>query len=151
MGRSHWVMVLAGALTLASCGGGAERAARGRDTGGMTGQMDSGGMDMAGMQMQGMTEMRAHMDSMMRMSPGQVQDAMAAHQMMLSQMLDRMGADMRTMKMSGTPEWDALTDSVKQDLAELPDLEGKKLSDRVRGHAGRVERLLGMHEGMMTK
>ncbi|MEP7226089.1 MAG: hypothetical protein ABI785_01915 [Gemmatimonadales bacterium] len=118
------------------------------------GRMDSGGMGMGGMNMQGMqmmSNMRAHMDSMMRMSPQQMQAMMAMHQGMMSQMMDRMGGDMRGMQMSGTPKWNALTDSVKQDLAELPNLKGQALSARMRAHADRVKRLIGMHGKMMGK
>ncbi|MGH9893451.1 MAG: hypothetical protein ACREA0_15975 [bacterium] len=153
MGRSHWSLLL-GALALAGCGGDEARNERSRDTGGMMGHMDSGGMGMGGMQMQGMQmmpQMRAHMDSMMGMSPQQMQAMMAAHQGMMSQMMDGMGADMRGMKMSGSPEWTALTDSVKQDLAELPNLKGQALAARMRAHAERVRRLMAMHEKMMGK
>jgi len=163
MRRSHWAM-LVGVLALAGCGGRGDRTERSRDTGGMMGQMDSGGRGMEGMDsggmgmgdmnmqgMQMMPNMRAHMDSMMRMSPQQMQSMMAMHQGMMSQMMDRMGGDMRNMKMSGTPEWAALTDSVKQDLAELPNLKGQALSARVRTHADRVKRLLAMHEKMVRK
>jgi hypothetical protein len=153
MRRSHWAMAV-GALTLAGCGGGGDRTERSRDTGGMMGQMDSGGMGMSGMNMRGMQmmpQMRAHIDSMMRMSPQQMQAMMATHRGMMSQMLDGMGADMRTMKMSGTSEWNALTDSVKQDLADLPNLKGQELSAWMRGHSERVKRLLAMHEEMMGK
>jgi hypothetical protein len=116
------------------------------------GHMDSGGMGMGNMQgMSMMSGMRAHMDSMMRMSPQQMQAMMAMHQQMMSRMMDGMGADMRNMKMSGTPEWSALTDSVKQDLADLPSLKGQQLSARMRAHTGRVERLIAMHEKMMGK
>jgi hypothetical protein len=53
------------------------------------------------------------------------------------------------MKMAETPEWSALTDSVKQDLAELPSLKGQALSGRMRAHADRVRRLITSHEQMM--
>jgi hypothetical protein len=159
MAWSHWTLMI-GALTLAGCGKGSERATAGRDTGGMMGHMDSGmmmgdsGMQMGGMNMQGMQMMpgmRAHMDSMMAMSPQQMQAMMASHEAMMSRMMDGMGADMRGMKMSGSPEWNALTDSVKQDLAEMPTLKGQALSARMRAHAERVKRLMGMHEKMMGK
>jgi hypothetical protein len=159
----HWAL-LVGALALAGCGRGGDRADTTRDTGGMMGRMDSGGMGMGpmdsggmkmgGMPMQGMqmmSNMRAHMDSMMRMSPQQMQAMMAKHEQMMSGMMDGMGADMRGMKMSGTPEWSALTDSVKQDLADLPNLKGQQLSARVRAHAARVKRLMAMHQKMMGK
>lgn len=114
--------------------------------------MDSGNMDMGRMNMRGtqmMSQMQAHMDSMARMAPQQMQTMMARHQAMMSEMMDRMGADMRDMKMSSTPEWAALTDSVKQDLAELQNLKGKELAARMRAHANRVRRLITAHEEMM--
>lgn len=158
MGRSYWAMLL-GAWIFAGCGAGGDRAGQARDTGAATAHMDSGGMrhmdgGTAGMPMQGMqmmAGMRAHMDSVMRMSPEQMQAMMARHQGVMSGMLDTMGSEMRGMNMPGTPEWNALTDSVKQDLAELPGLKGQELSARVRAHAGRVERLLALHRQMMAK
>ena len=75
---------------------------------------------------------------------------MATHDRMMAQMMDRMGADMRGMNMAGDREWNALSDSVRQDLAELPQLEGKALADRTRAHAERVSRLMGSHERMMS-
>ncbi len=150
MGTSHWALLI-GAL-VGGCNGGGDRAERAADSAGMMGQMDSGGMEMGGMNMRGMkmmAGMRAHMDSMMRMSPQQMQAMMAAHQEMMSRMMDGMGADMRGMKMSVSPEWNALTDSVKQGLAELTTLEEQALSARMRAHGERVRRLMEMHEKMM--
>ena len=113
--------------------------------------MDSGSMDgMAGMGGSGMMSMMpAHMDSMMQMKPEQMSQMMAGHERMMSQMMDQMGSEMRQMKMSEAPEWSALTDSVKQYLAELPSLKGQALSARMRAHAGRVRRLMAAHEQMM--
>jgi hypothetical protein len=74
---------------------------------------------------------------------------MAAHDRMMSQMMDRMGADMRSMNMSADPKWSSLVDSVKADLADLPGLQGKELAERTKAHADRVRRLISMHEGMM--
>jgi hypothetical protein len=150
---SQWALLI-GALAVVGCNGGGDRAERAADTAGMMGHMDSGGMGMGGMNMQGMQMMggmRAHMDSMMQRSPQQMQAMMGMHQEMMSRMMDGMGADMRGMKMSGSPEWNALTDSVKQDLAELPNLEGQALSARMRAHGERVRRLMAMHEKMMGK
>jgi hypothetical protein len=160
MHRSHLALVV-GALAVAGCSGGGDGAARPADSAGMMGHMDSGGMGpgpmdgggmgMGGMNMQGMAMMpgmRAHMDSMVGMSPQQMQAMMATHQGMMSRMMDGMGADMRDMRMSGSPEWTALADSVKRDLAELPTLQGQALSARMRAHAERARRLMAMHEGM---
>jgi hypothetical protein len=153
MAMAYWAP-LVGALAVAACNGGGDRAEQAPDSAGMMGHMDSGGMGMGGMQMQSMRmmpQMRAHMDSMGRMSPQQMEGMMAKHEAMMSQMMDGMGADMRGMNMSATPEWKALTDSVKEDLAELPNLKSQALSARMRGHAERVTRLIAMHEQMMDK
>jgi hypothetical protein len=117
-----------------------------------------GGMAMHSVRMKGMPGMgssgmmpmmQAHTDSMMRMSPEQMSGIMASHERMMSQMMDQMGTEMRQMKMAETPEWSALTDSVKQDLAELPSLKGQALSARMQAHADRVRRLMAAHEQMM--
>jgi hypothetical protein len=148
-------------LAVAACGGRAgdktegRTASRSDSAGGMMGMpgMDSGkgmggmGMPMQSMKMMGM--MRTHMDSMMHASPQQMRSMMAQHDAMMSQTMDQMGGDMRAMNMGSDAQWSALTDSVKRDLAELPALDGKALADRMRAHAGRVERLLTMHERMM--
>lgn len=150
---SYWALMV-GALAIAGCSKGGDHAGRAPDTAGMMGHMDSGGTGMGAMPMQGMAmmgAMRAHMDSLAGMSPQQMQAMMVTHQALMSQMLDAMGADMRGMKMSGSPAWTALTDSVKRDLAELPSLKGQELAARMRAHAARVERLMAMHQGMMGK
>ena len=152
MAMRDWAL-LVGALAVGGCSGG-DRAARAPDSTGMIGHMDSSGMGMGGMPMQGMQmmpQMRAHMDSMSRMSPQQMQGMMAAHEAMMSGMMDAMGADMRGMNMTASPEWTTLTDSVKEDLAELPGLKGEELAKRMQAHADRVKRLMTMHEKMMGK
>lgn len=149
MTRLLWTVLVIGSA-VAGCGRN-ENGARSADTDSMMGHMDSGGM--AGMSMGSsrlMPAMRAHMDSMVGMSPQQMQAAMAGHERMMSQMMDQMGSEMRQMKMSETREWSALTDSVKQDLAELPSLTGQALSAKLRGHADRVRRLIAAHEEMLT-
>ena len=166
MMNAHGAMLM-GALLLAGCSRSGREAkdasnsnvpaTAGADTGAMRmGRMDSGGMGMNGMHdgMQGMgmmSMMRAHMDSMQRMSPAQMQAMMAMHQDMMARMMDTMGGDMRGMHMEPDAAWSALSDSVRQDLAELPGLSGKALETRMRAHAQRVRRLLAQHEKMMGK
>jgi hypothetical protein len=142
------MMVIAALWASTACNKPKEEAAADAHAG-MT--MDSGRMEgMSGMGKSGMMPMmQAHTDSMMRMNPEQMSGMMASHERMMSKMMDQMGTEMRQMKMSGTPEWSALTDSVKQDLAELPSLKGQALSVRMRAHAGRVQRLMKAHQQMM--
>lgn len=153
MRAMRMVLVVSG-VALAGCGGkdGGEqrRASQPRDSVagmGMNSPEMSGRMGMGGMSM--MPMMRAHMDSMMRMPPEQMSRTMAGHERMMSQMMDRMGADMRAMGMSGDTAWNALADSVRADLAELPVLSGRELEQRMQAHASRVNRLLDSHEAMM--
>jgi hypothetical protein len=113
--------------------------------------MDTGGMrNMSGMGGSGMmATMPAHMDSMKQMNAAQMTAVMARHQRVMAQVMDQMGGEMRQMNMAETPEWSALTDSVRQDLAELPGLQGQALTARMQAHADRVERLIAEHEKMM--
>jgi hypothetical protein len=151
-----WIVFVA-AIAVAACQG--KDRAPGQGAGQPDSQQGMGSMKMDSMPMGGgnmgmggsamMSMMRAHMDSMMRMSPEQMTGMMAAHDRMMSQMLDRMGSDMRNMKMSGDAKWNGLVDSVKADLADLPGLQGKELSERMKAHTGRLQRLIAMHEGMM--
>lgn len=148
-------MLSVGVITAAACKGKDHAAEAARPAG----QQGMGGMQMDSMPMGGdhmgmggsnmMPMMRAHMDSMAGMSPQRMSGMMAMHERMMSQMMDRMGADMRSMHMSADTKWSSLSDSVKADLAELPGVQGKELSARMKAHAERVRRLIAMHEGMM--
>ncbi len=156
--KALYMMVIAALLASAACNKPKEAPAAdspggtAMDSSKMRGMaMDSGRMDgMSGMDQSSMMPMmQAHMDSMMKSSPEQMSAMMAGHEGKMSQMMDQMGGQMRQMKMSEAPEWSALTDSVKQDLAELPSLKGQALSTRMRAHADRVRRLMAAHEQMM--
>ena len=138
-----WILLVA-AIAVAACNGKGQAADRAQPAGqpGMGGQMGMGGSAM-------MPIMRAHMDSLMRMSPEQMSGMLAAHDRMMSQTMDRMGADMRGMNMSADAKWNSLVDSVNADLAGLPGLHGEELAARMTAHADRVQRLITMHEGMM--
>jgi hypothetical protein len=57
-----------------------------------------------------------------------------------------LSADMRSRNMSADQRWNALTESVKQDLTELPNLRGQELSSRMRTHSERVRRLIAAPE-----
>ena len=112
------------------------------------------GMDnmpgMTGMQGMGlMPMMRAHLDSLAAISPQFAASMLSMHEAMASRMLDAMGADMTAMGMKPDPAWTALTDSVKQDLADLPALSGRVLEVRLKAHIERMRRLMAMHEDMM--
>ncbi len=92
--------------------------------------------------------MRSQMDSIAAMSPAQMQARMTAHRALSSQMMDAMGAAIRSRHMTPGAGWTVLSDSVRQDLAELPALSGAALQTRMRAHLDRMRRLW-QHESMM--
>lgn len=141
MRRSRWVGVAA-LVALAACGKKPESARTPADSAG-----NMGGMAMQGMQM--MPMMQAHLDSMAPMRPEQMTAMMAGHQDMASRMIDAMGADMRGMNMQPDTAWTALSDSLRQDLAELPGLSGEPLRTRMGAHIARMRRMMAMHQTMM--
>lgn len=136
-------------LALAGCADRPAREAEG--TGGRGGgeSTPTTGMNMEMPSMGMMTTMRGHMDSMRTASPRRMKAMMAGHQEMASRMMDAMGSDMRMMGMSGDSAWAALADSVRRDLAELPDLNGQQFSTRMKAHLERMQRLMAQHEAMV--
>jgi hypothetical protein len=152
-------MMIAGGLWLGGCAGRSVGEKPGdtdiRAPGYETGMMYNRGMDSSGMPRGGMpgigpmTAMRSQMGSIAAMSPAQMQARMAAHRALSSQMMDAMGPAMRSGHMTPGAGWSALSDSVRQDLAELPALSGAALQTRMRAHLDRMRRLMGPHESMM--
>ena len=107
------------------------------------------GMPMAMQGIQMLPMMVAHLDSLGALTPVQMIGMMPAHQDLASRMMDAMGADMRGMNMQPDSTWAALSDSLRQDLAELPGLTGSALQGRMQVHIGRMRRMMTMHQGMM--
>jgi hypothetical protein len=56
---------------------------------------------------------------------------------------------MRSTNMRGDPMWNALVDSVRQDLVHMPDMSGQELKTLMPAHQARVMRLMQMHQQMM--
>ncbi len=121
------------------------------DMSGMKGMgSDSAGMKgMSGMGMMG--DMQKQMDAMMKVSPEQMKAMMPAHRQMVANVLADMTAEMRKMNMSGDAAWTAAMDSVRQDLARMPDLSGKEMQDAMPAHHARMMRLMEMHARMSKK
>jgi hypothetical protein len=143
-----WILSVA-TIAVGACTGKNQTGGRDRPAAGQMDSMPMGGEHMGTGGSSLMPMMRVHMDSMTRMSPEQMSAMMPVHDRMMSQMMDRMGADMRSMNMSGDAKWNALMDSVRADLADLPGLQGEERSARMKAHAERVQRLITLHEGMM--
>jgi hypothetical protein len=127
----------------AACGGEEREAgeSEGADHGGMQ------GMAMPSMDM--LPAVRVHLDSVIRAEPAELPGMVATHRERMEQMFTAMHRDMQAMNMSGDAAWQALEDSVRGDLRAIRGLSGEELVLRMRSHAGRMRRLLAMHERMM--
>ncbi len=151
MNRPTMLVACVAALVFAACG--EKKTAQQQAMSGMGNQPGMAGMQgMPGMAMRSdslMPMMRAHLDSLARMPAQFAAGMLGAHDAMMSQMLDAMGADMTAMGMKPDPGWTALTDSIRRDLADLPALSGRALDHRLKAHIERMQRLMAMHQGMM--
>lgn len=143
------VSVLAAALAVASCGGGDAPREAASDTGAAPAAQAAPAMEMRSLSL--LPGMRAHLDSLAAASAGEAVALLAAHDQMMSRMLDAMGGDMAMMSMRADYAWTALADSVRRDLADLPALSGGPFRARLHVHVKRVRRLLALHEGMTRR
>jgi hypothetical protein len=141
---------LTAALVVAACG--KKESAPQQAIPGMDNMPGMTGMPVMGMRSDSlMPMMRAHLDSLAAISPQFAAGMLSMHEAIASPMLDAMGADMTAMGMQPDPVWTALTDSIKQDLADLPAVSGRALDARLKAHTGRMRRLMAMHESMMQR
>ena len=107
---------------------------------------DMKGHDMGGMMGGGsMTAMQAHMRMMQGASADSVRAMMPMHRQMAANMLAQMNREMRDMNMAGDAAWTATVDSVRQDLARMPEAGAGDMT----AHHGRMMRLMEMHQRMM--
>lgn len=142
---NHWqrsIVVLA--FLAAACAGEQRQEPQAEGTPGQTGME---GMRMPSMDL--LPGMRGHLDSLLAASPEDLPRMVSAHRTRAEEMLGAIDQDMKAMSMTGDAHWQALADSVRSDLAALPGLSGEALVLRIRAHAGRMRRLLEMHERMM--
>jgi hypothetical protein len=94
--------------------------------------------------------MRSHLDSMVALSADQLVKVVAAHDSFATKTLDGVDREMKDMGMKGgSRSWNALVDSIKADVADLPTLKGADLVARMKEHARRLKALMDGHERMM--
>lgn len=144
------------AVAIAACAGNdggsaADTAAASAATaaeGGMAGMPGMPGMAMGGDT--ATDQIRAHMaamesargDSLMRMA--------RMHRQMGANMIARFNREMSQMNMPDDPKWSATLDSVRQDLARMPELSAEEMGRTMPAHHARVTRLIEMHRSMMA-
>ena len=117
------------------------------DTTAANGMLGMGGMQSESM----MDEMANHMD-MMRGTTGDSMRAMLPmHRQMAADLLSQMNSEMQDMSMTGDAQWNATADSVRNDLARMPDMLADELGTFMPAHQERMRRLMDMHRTMMRE
>ena len=141
-------LLLVAALLSAACGGEGRPSGQPEDAPppGRSGRMPEA-MRMPSMEQ--MPGVRAYLDTIASAEPEDLTRLAEAHRARIAPMLEAMDQDMKAMNMTADEPWQTLSDSVRADLRAVPELRGQALVLRMRGHAGRMRRLLGMHERMM--
>lgn len=89
------------------------------------------------------------MGTLGHMSPEHLQWMWSMHSRMSGQMMSAMMANMQAGGTAPGPEWLALRDSVRADMARLPQLQGDSLRALMQSHQERMQRLMGLQvQGM---
>lgn len=110
-----------------------------------------GGMGMSGMMGAGMMDsMQTHMGKMDTLSGERMTQMLPIHRQRAANMLSQMNSEMKRMNMTANTVWTATVDSLRQDLARMPDMSGAELEAMMAGHHARLRRLMDMHREMVT-
>ena len=124
-------------------------------TGGMNGMMPPRGTDSmsavpSGSSMPGMSAaMTAHMAAMKGADNATMKSMLPDHKKMVDGMLSQMNAQMRNMKMSATPAWSALSDTIRTDLKQMSGMSATGLAAMMPAHEMRISHLASIHEDAM--
>lgn len=111
----------------------------------------AGMQGMSGMQTTGMTaQMRTHLQAMRGAGGDSLKAMLPVHRQMVANMLAEMNREMRQMNMTADPAWTATVDSLRQDLVRLPGMDVAELQSAMPGHKARLDRLMEMHQTMMS-
>jgi hypothetical protein len=98
---------------------------------------------------QAMQRMQDQMEAMMGAGADSMVAMMPMHRQMAANMLAQMNREMEQMNMAGDEAWIATADSVRQDLARMPELSAEEMEAFMPAHHTRMNRLMEMHRSMM--
>lgn len=96
-------------------------------------------------------QMRVHLQTMRAMNADSMRMGLPMHREMTDGMLAQMTREMMQMKMPADSQWSALMDSVHQDLARMPGMNGAELEKTMADHRARLSRLMEMHHRMLER
>ena len=129
--------------------------------GGMNGMMPPRGTDSmhampampaipSGSSMPGMSAaMTAHMAAMKGADNAAVKSMLPDHKKMVDGMMTEMNEQMRSMKMTRTSAWSALSDSIRTDLKQMSGMSVTALAAMMPAHEMRITHLAAIHEDAM--
>ena len=150
---------IAAVLLLSACAGedaaNADRTPDGAESGegmeGMQGRQDMDGMThMEGGTAGMMGAMHTHMEMMGGMSGDSMRSMLPTHRQMMANMIAQMNREMTGMNMPADPAWNAVMDSLRTDLATMPDMDPAELQALMPEHHRRAMRVMEMHREMMA-
>ena len=123
--------------------------------GGMNGMMPPRGTDSmpampSGPSVPGMSAaMTAHMAAMKGADDAAMKSMLPEHRKMVDGMMSQMNEQMRSMKMTSTPAWSALSDSIRTDLKQMSGMSATGLAAMMPAHEMRITHLAAIHEDAM--
>jgi hypothetical protein len=120
-----------------------------RDTG-MAAMEGMRGDAVASASTQMMADMEAHMGMMRNVTADSMKAMLPMHRQMVANLVAQVDREMRDMNMTGDAAWNAMLDSLRQDLRVMPELSAQALRDMIPAHSSRVTRVIEMHRSMMA-
>jgi len=132
----------------AAAGADPRAAATAPTDGGMQDMAGMGGMPMTG----GMTvdQMHAHMTAMQGAPRDSMMLMLPMHRQMMANMIAQYSREMAQMNMRGDARWQATMDSLRSDLAVMPELSTPEIQRLMPAHRARMMRIMEMHSAMMS-
>jgi hypothetical protein len=93
--------------------------------------------------------MTAHMAAMKGADNAAMKSMLPDHKKMVDGMMSQMNEQMRSMKMTRTPAWSALSDSIRADLKQMSGMSASGLAAMMPAHEMRITHLAAIHEEAM--
>jgi hypothetical protein len=143
-------IVIAASVIVATCGGSGEQQGEVADTA-VNDTSDIRGMEgmSTGESQTMMQEMQSHMQLMESARGDSLRNMATMHRQMAANMLAQMNRDMQQMNMAADAKWNALADSVRQDLTGMAEWNMQQMNAAMPAHMSRMRRLMDMHSAMM--
>ena len=98
-----------------------------------------------------MAAMEDHLGSISDATAAELKTMLPLHRQTVANMIAQVDREMRDMNMPADAAWNAVLDSLRQDLRVMPELGTQALHEMMPEHTRRVRRVIQMHRAMMSK